>query len=167
MDFGHIPGGWPISETSKFDQVHLHVTFQEDEAKVLDCGLFKGELLHCEVETVLTEDVKDSYYDLMMLFFSLTTENEDVIHIDGHYPSLMSSLKMSFIIVWKMVRLFVNPWNISRGSKRPWFIWKAAFHLSPFLIHTLLYPHQMSSFMKYLVLALETLLRMSGIRGRG
>jgi len=36
---------------------------------------------------VLTEDVKDPYYDLMMLFFSLTAKNKDVIHVDGHYPS--------------------------------------------------------------------------------
>jgi len=35
-------------------------------------GLFEGALLCFEVEMVLTEDVKDSYYDLMMLFFSLT-----------------------------------------------------------------------------------------------
>ena len=35
---------------------------------------------------VLMENVKDSYYDLMMLFFSLSTENEAVIHVDGHYP---------------------------------------------------------------------------------
>jgi len=62
------------------------VTFQEDEAKVLNCGLFKGELLCFEVEMVLMEDVEDSYYNLMMLFFSLTAENEDVVHVDGHYP---------------------------------------------------------------------------------
>ena len=35
---------------------------------------------------MLTEDVKDSYYKPMMLFFSLTTEDEDVVHVDGHYP---------------------------------------------------------------------------------
>ena len=35
---------------------------------------------------MLTEDVKDSFYDLMMLFFSLTAENKDVILVDGHYP---------------------------------------------------------------------------------
>jgi len=62
------------------------VTFREDEAKVLDCGPFKGALLHFEVEMVLMEDVKDSYYDLIMLFLSLTAKNEDVVHVDGHYP---------------------------------------------------------------------------------
>ena len=56
------------------------MTFQEDEAKLLNHGLFKGPLLHFEVEMVLMEDVEDSYYILMKLFFSLTAENEDAIH---------------------------------------------------------------------------------------
>jgi len=29
-----FPGGWPVSDTSDFDWVHLYMTFQEDEAKV-------------------------------------------------------------------------------------------------------------------------------------
>src|SRR5882672_181475 len=44
---------------------------------------------------------------------------------------------------------------------------KAAFHSSLSLILTLLYPHLMSILVKYFALAPETLLRMSGIRGRG
>jgi len=60
--------------------------FQQDEAEIFDCGLFQGTLLCFEVKTVLMEDVKDSYYNLMMLFFSLTTKDKDVIHVDGHYP---------------------------------------------------------------------------------
>jgi len=35
------------------------VTFQEDEDKVLDCGLFKDAFLHFEVEAVLMEDFQD------------------------------------------------------------------------------------------------------------
>ena len=58
-------------------------------------------------EMVLMEDVEDSYYDLMMLF----------------------------IIVWKVVGLFIKPTNITRGSKRALFIQKVAFHSSPSLIH--------------------------------
>ena len=75
------------------------MTFWEDEAKVFNCGVFKGALLHFEVEMVLMEDVNDSYYNLVMLFFSLTTKSKDVINVDGHYPLSMSSLKMSFIII--------------------------------------------------------------------
>src|SRR5882724_7005478 len=143
------------------------MTFQEDEAEVFDCGLLEGAFLHFEVEMVLTEDVKDSYYNLVMLFFSLTAKNKDVIHVDGHYPFINELLKMSFIIVWKVVGLFIKLKNITKGSKRPQFILKVAFHSSPSLICTLLYPQWMSSFVKYLALASETLLRMSGIRGRG
>ena len=35
---------------------------------------------------VLMEDVKDSHYDPVMLFLSLTTKNEDVVHVDGDHP---------------------------------------------------------------------------------
>jgi len=73
--------------------------FQEDEAEVFDYGLFKGALLCFEVEMVFTEDVEDSCYNLVMLFFSLTAEDKDVIHVYGHYPFINELLKMSFIIV--------------------------------------------------------------------
>ena len=89
---------------------------------------------------VLMEDIEDLHYNPVMLFLSLTTKYEDVIHVDGHYPLIKSSLKMLFIIIWKVVGLFIKPKNITRGSKRPWFIQKVAFHLSPSLICTLLYP---------------------------
>src|SRR5467141_1004857 len=82
-------------------------------------------------------------------------------------PSLMSSRKMSLIIVQNVAELLVRPKNMTRGSNRPRFVRKAAFHSSPSLILTLLYPHQTSSLVKYFALALDTMLRMSGIRGRG
>ena len=75
--------------------------------------------------------------------------------------------EMLFIIIWKVAGLFIKLNNITKGSKRPQFVLKVAFHLSPSLTHMLLYPQQMSNFMKYLALAPETLLRMLGIRGRG
>jgi len=62
----------------------------------------------------------------------------------------MRVLKISFIIVWKVVGLLVIPRNITRGSKRPPLVWKAAFYSSPGLMHTLLNPHWTSSFVKYL-----------------
>ena len=68
LDFGHIPRSWPVSDASNLDQVHLYATFWEYEAEVLNCGLFKGAFLHFEVEVVLMKDVKDLYYNLMMLF---------------------------------------------------------------------------------------------------
>ena len=74
LDFGHIPGGWPVSDASNFDQVHLHVTFWEDEAKVFDHRLLKGAFLCFEVEVVFLEDVKDLHHNLVMLFFGLTAK---------------------------------------------------------------------------------------------
>ena len=64
-------------------------------------------------------------------------------------PSAMRVLKMSFIIVWKVVRLLVIPKNITRGLKRPQLVQKAAFYSSPGLMHTLLKLQQTSSFVKY------------------
>ena len=71
--------------------VHLHATFQEDEAEVLDCGLLKGALLHFEVDMVFMEDVGDSYYNPMMLFFGLAAKDEDVVHVYD-YDSLIYEL---------------------------------------------------------------------------
>src|SRR6202795_4940989 len=44
-------------------------------------------------------------------------------------------------MVWKVAGLFVNPKYITNGSKRPRFVRNTAFHSSPSLIRTLLYPH--------------------------
>ena len=56
-------------------------------------------------------------------------------------PSAMRVLKMSFIIVWKVVGLLVILKNITRGLKRPQLVQKATFHSSPGLIHILLKSH--------------------------
>jgi len=42
-------------------RVHLHVTFQEDEADILHCGLSEHAFLSFEVELMLVEDVCDGY----------------------------------------------------------------------------------------------------------
>jgi len=84
----------------------------------------------------------------MVLLLSLAED-------EGHpcsTPSSMSSLKMSFIIIWNVARLFMRLSNMTRGLNRPQFIQKAVFHSSPSLIHTLLYPQWMSSFLTYLAL---------------
>ena len=64
----------------------------------------------------------------------------------------MTVQKTLFIMVWKVAELLVIPKNIMRGSKRPRLVQKAAFHLSPGLMYTLLKPQQMLSFVKYLAL---------------
>ena len=63
-------------------------------------------------------------------------------------PDKMRSWKISFIIVWKVVGELVKPKYITRGSKSPRFVRKAAFHSSPSQMRTLLKPQRMSSFVK-------------------
>jgi hypothetical protein len=55
---------------------------------------------------------------------------------------------MKFIMDWKVAGAFVSPKNITIGSNKPQFVLKAAFHWSPSRMRMLLYPHQISSFVK-------------------
>ena len=48
-------------------------------------------------------------------------------------------------MVWNVAGEFVRPKNMTLGSNKPWFVMKAAFHSSPSLIRTLLYPHRISN----------------------
>ena len=63
------------------------------------------------------------------------------------HDSAISWANIEFIIVWKVAGEFVSSKNITIGSYKPWFMRKAAFHLSPSLIWILLYPHQMLNLM--------------------
>src|SRR5260370_29931062 len=65
------------------------------------------------------------------------------------HPSLMKSQKYSFISFWNVAGLLHNPKNITVGSYDPNGVEKAAFHSSPSLIWTLLYPHLTSNLVKY------------------
>ena len=80
-------------------------------------------------------------------------------------PLAIRVLKMSFIIVWKVAGLLVILKNITRGSKRPRLVQKAAFHSSPGLMRMLLKPQWTSSFVKYQ--ALRSWETSSEMRGRG
>ena len=51
---------------------------------------------------------------------------------------LIKSLSNSFIIAWKVAGEFVNPKNMTVGSKDPSGVVNAAFHSSPSFICTLL-----------------------------
>src|SRR5882724_7607014 len=70
-------------------------------------------------------------------------------------PSSISSLKMLFIIIWKVARLLVKPKNMTRGSNKPLFIQNVAFHSSPSLIHMLLQPQWTSNLGKISSLGLR------------
>ena len=54
------------------------------------------------------------------------------------FPIFIKSLSNLFIMVQNMAGEFINPKNITMGSKDPSEIVKAAFHSSPSLILTLL-----------------------------
>ena len=42
---------------------------------------------------MLTEDVEDSHYNFVVLFPGLAAEDEDVVHIDGHYSFINEFLE--------------------------------------------------------------------------
>ena len=59
---------------------------------------------------------------------------------------LIRSLNNSFIMAWKVAGEFVNPKNMTISLKDPSGVVNTAFHLSSFLILTLLYPYLKSIF---------------------
>ncbi|KIJ08059.1 hypothetical protein PAXINDRAFT_41482, partial [Paxillus involutus ATCC 200175] len=61
------------------------------------------------------------------------------------FPSRMRSWNISFIKFWKVAGELVRPKNMTRGSNKPRFVRNAAFHSSPSLIRTLLYPQRTSN----------------------
>ena len=68
-------------------------------------------------------------------------------------------------MVWNMAGEFISLKNMTSGSNKTLLVGKAAFHSSPSFIQILLYPHWMSSSVKYLVfLSLSISLEMSGSR---
>ena len=65
---------------------------------------------------------------------------------------------------WNVAGELVIPKNMTVGSYSPSGVRKAAFHSSPFLIRTLLYPCQTSSLVKYFEsLSLSMILEILGI----
>jgi hypothetical protein len=82
-----------------------------------------------------------------------------------NHCSAISSEKIEFIIIWNVAGELVSPKNMMVGSNNPLLVIKAAFHSSPSLIRTLLYPQWMSN----LVYSEQLFNRSisSGIRGSG
>src|SRR5882672_9914189 len=78
-------------DTGYFDWIHLYATFRKDEAEMLYHGLSEHALLSLEVEPRSAEDVQDLYYNGRVFLFFLSTEDEDVIHIDD-YNSFVDEL---------------------------------------------------------------------------
>jgi len=137
---------------------------RDNYSEVLNRGFLKFAFVGTEVELMLLQQLQNTAGDLAVLFEGLY-EDEDVVQIDHYHAFWMRSLKMLSIIIWKVAGLFVRLGNMTRGSYRLRLVRKAAFHLSPSFIWTLLKPHQTSSFVKYL--ALRSFAISSGISGRG
>ena len=81
------------------------------------------------------------------------------------FPVLIESLSNLFIIIWKVASEFVKPKNITVGLNDLSRVVNAAFHLSPFLILTLLYLHLKFIFINtFFILIFSTI---SKIKGKG
>ena len=82
-------------------------------------------------------------------------------------PSLILSLRVSFIIAWNVEGELHNPKNMTIGSYNLRLVLNAAFHWSPSLMHTLLNPHQTSNLVKYLAPEALILSMISDMGGSG
>ena len=82
LDLSHTCQGWPVTNASYFDRVHLHPIFWKDKTKILYCGLSEHAFLSFKVELMPAEDIQDPYYDDMVLLLGLATEDEDVVYVN-------------------------------------------------------------------------------------
>ena len=118
---------------------------------------------------MLSEYVQDLGYDLPMVFNHVSLY-QDIVHIDCHVSFIDEVLEDVTHHGLEGGQAVGEAEEHDQGfetSKRPQFVQKVAFHSSPSLIHTLLYPQCTSSFIKYLALESEIWLIMSGTRGSG
>ena len=81
------------------------------------------------------------------------------------FPSLIISLRISFIIAWSVAGEFVIPKNMTVGSKDPTYVVNALFYSSLSFILTLLKPHYKSILMNTFLFSILSI--RSVIRGRG
>src|SRR6266481_5958137 len=91
--------------------------------------------------------------------------DQNVVHVYGHKAFINELLENVIHHGLEGSWAVGETEYMTRGSKSPRLIQKAAFHSSPSLMCTLLYPQCMSNFVKYLALASEILLIISGTRG--
>jgi len=71
---------------------------------------------------MLVEDVKDLYYDSVVLLLGLATEDEDVVKVDDHNSFINKLLEDVIHHYLEISRLLVISKNMTRGLNRPWFI---------------------------------------------
>ena len=108
------------------------------------------------------------FRNLIICSFSSSIVFAGIIKLSMQFastPSWSSSQKILFIILWKVSGKLHSPKYITWGLNSPLLVRNVAFHSSPSLIHTLLYPQIKSNLLKYL--ASLSLLITSPIRGSG
>src|SRR6266852_5907721 len=110
----------PRNSTLSFSNLH----FAAFRYSLFSCRIWNTLLLTSQCSSTVSVNTSISY--------TFTTSSQ------------IRSLNILFMKAWKVAREFVNPKNMTVGSNSLLLVWKATFHLSPSLIHILLYPHQMS-----------------------
>jgi len=123
-----------------------------NDTKIFGLSFVKGAFVQIEIQFVFVKDLHHTA-NLCMMVMECFREDEDVIDVDYDLSIVdfdVENLILSSIMVWKVAGEFVKPKNMTVGLKRPRLVLKAAFHSSPSLIRTLLYPQRTSSFVKYL-----------------
>src|ERR1700678_3487944 len=163
-DLFYCGGDRPVSYSSKLDWVHGNFSFFYYHSQVFDSILLnshfnafkKSSFSHNLCSTNLVYRSRSSCV--------LAKIKMSSIYIMTMHPSIIVD-KMASIIAWNVGGELHIPKNMTIGSKSPRLVLKAAFHSSPFLMRTLLYPHLTSNFVKYL--APFSLSMISEINGNG
>ena len=97
----NVLGDWLVTDSVEFCGVHHHLAFFDNKAKIFDLHFAKFTFRWFEVEVSFLEAFKNVFGEAFEIFFVLG-EDEDVIHIYDAKSSLISSLRVSFIIAWNV-----------------------------------------------------------------
>ena len=112
-------------------------------------------LLNSHLVGFKNKSLSSNHFKTLLVFSVRVALSSAKINMLSMYTIMMHLLimspNMSSIIAWNVAGELHNPKNITVGSKSPLFVLKAAFHWSPSLIQTLLYPHQTSNLVNHRV----------------
>ena len=70
-------GDWPVADSVEFGEVHHHLAFFDNKAKIFDLRLAKFAFWGFEVEVSFSENALGEAFEV----FFVLGENEDVIHV--------------------------------------------------------------------------------------
>jgi hypothetical protein len=154
--FSNIAGLLPVRDTLQFLGVHAELAIANHDTQEFNFALFKLTLCGFEEEVILFQHDEDAV-DVFLVALAMVglcfiikwaSVYGHVVHVDGK-PALVDLVaKMVFIMAWNVAGEFVRPKNMTVGSNSPSRVRKAAFHSSPSLMRTLLYPQRTSKVVK-------------------